>query len=480
MRYHRKSAAVFIAAVAVMGLLAACGRGGEPELSETNRMETGLDGQPEIPVITDGGAGQDQETPTEAWSGGAQGKTEAAGQARELWDGRYFKSGDFTYQLRITPGDAKEPESPILEFSKKDAEWSDAYTSLHCFRLESRAADGTYTLKDTISGQEEMEFTIDWKWNGPVVLHGDMEEAGTYYSYDANLRSPELFDRPFNETDLIGLTREEIKIMRNQFYAVYGRAFTTPEMKTYFEGQTWYQPRIAADSFDEGILRGLERRNIDFLKSAEDSYDETHASETEAAYDALQTAPYRNLLPERGEIYVELYSDSEHTADRGIFYEAEGSIAVPIRITREEYLALEDGKTLELVSDELTGKISVLKKAEDTQYGDYVLMDRENQDENTASYVFLSYEPFSQTFSMWENSADTIFKKVYEGSIYVLKGACEEWYNYFSLQERPEGAGAFRVMEFDEVSPYDRSPYRGNVLITDGKGYVKALYFMGD
>lgn len=440
----RKIVAVMV--LFAMGFLVACRRDGETDTWVIKQTESGVNDQAEISAT----------------------------------DGRYFKSGDFMYQLRIAPGDAEKPDSPILEFSKREAEGSNAYMSLHFFRLDSQAADGTYKLEDMISGQEGTEFTIDWTWNGPVVLHGDMEEAGTYYSYDGNLRRPELFERPFNDTDLIGLTREDIRILRNQFYAVYGRAFTSPEMKTYFEGQQWYRARVDADIFDEGIMTGLERRNINFLKEAEDTYDEARSMELQSAYDALPETPYLHLLPTFGEINVELYSDFKHTADHGIFYEAKGTIAVPIRITRAEYQALENGKTLELVSDELNGKTSFLKKAGDTQYGDYVLMDQENQAEGMASYVFLSYEPYSQTFSMWENSADTIFKKVYEGNIFVLKGACEEWYNYFNLQKRPDSAGAFRVMEFDEVTPNELSPYHGNVLVTDRKGYVKALYFVGD
>ena len=49
-----------------------------------------------------------------------------------------------------------------------------------------------------------------------------------------------------------------------------------------------------------------------------------------------------------------------------------------------------------------------------------------------------------------------------EGNVFVLKGACEEYYNYFNLSERPQGAGAFRVMEFNENDPYGPSPYMGN------------------
>lgn len=428
----------------------------------------------------DGTGGQNQ-----AGTGASQAgrKNTGASQSKvtaEMIGGSYFKSGDFTYRLRVTPGTPENPDFPVLEFVKRDPNFSNAFSMLHTFRLDTPAADGTYTLTDSAGGQAGSSFTIDWTVGGPVVLHGEMEEAGTYYPVDGNLMMPELFARPLNQSDLIGLTQDELKLMRNQFYAVYGREFKTEAMKTYFESQPWYKARFGADGFNELLLGGLERRNIAFLKAAEDSFDEAQAREIKSGYAALPPAPYEDLLPERGEIWVELYSDAGHTVDRGLYYQAKGTISVPITITRDQYISLNEGTQLELVSDGLTGETVILRKAQDTQYGDYVLIDPKNPDEASGTYVNFSYEPYSQTFSMWTDSVDTVFKTVYEGNVFVLKGACEEYYNYFNLSERPQGAGAFRVMEFNENDPYGPSPYMGNQLVTDAKGYIKALYFMGD
>lgn len=47
-----------------------------------------------------------------------------------------------------------------------------------------------------------------------------------------------------------------------------------------------------------------------------------------------------------------------------------------------------------------------------------------------------TYNPDSGLYSFWANSADTRFKRVYQGVVYVLKGACEEYYGYFDMPRR--------------------------------------------
>ena len=211
------------AAITLGLLLAACGRQGMEHMTGSSPAETAENG--ETGAQTDGTGGQNQ-----AETGASQAGRKKAGASQsevtaERIGGSYFKSGDFTYRLRVTPGTPENPDFPVLEFVKRDPNFSNAFSALHTFRLDAPAADGTYTLTDSAGGQTGGSFTIDWKVGGPVVLRGEMEEAGTYYPLAGNLIMPELFTRPLNQSDLIGLTRDELKLMRNQFYAVYGREF---------------------------------------------------------------------------------------------------------------------------------------------------------------------------------------------------------------------------------------------------------------
>ncbi|MCQ4838052.1 YARHG domain-containing protein, partial [[Clostridium] symbiosum] len=37
------------------------------------------------------------------------------------------------------------------------------------------------------------------------------------------------------------MSREDLRIIRNQFYAVYGRKFQSADLIEYFEAEPWYR-----------------------------------------------------------------------------------------------------------------------------------------------------------------------------------------------------------------------------------------------
>lgn len=421
-----------------------------------------------------------------------QGKEDAAGaeqipganlsaQAAALC-GQYFKAGDFASRLFVSPGEPDSRGILQVHFSKRDKAFSNAFTKIHELSLPYKDGTSSYSLEDTAYGSSGAAFTVVLNKDGSITLQGSTEAAGDYYAMEDSLVMSDAFSRPLNDTDLIGLNLDDMQLLRNQFYAVYGRIFKNEKLKSYFETEPWYKGNIDGDQFSEELLSGIEKRNIAFLKAAEEKYDERQALEQKTAYDALPAAPYLELLPKKGEIYFNIYSDFEHAADRGIYYEAEGTIYVPITVTREQLKTVDAGDSVELVTDELTGKTSVLKKSQNPDYGMYVLTDKNDSGKESGDYVMASYEADIGTYRLWGDSDDTRFKRVYEGSIYVLKGACEEYFGYFDLpvKDREEMAGSYRVMDFNEVTPYGPSPYEGNEPVTDPKGYIKALYFHGD
>lgn len=74
------------------------------------------------------------------------------------------------------------------------------------------------------------------------------------------------------------MSREDLRIIRNQFYAVYGRKFQSADLTEYYEAEPWYRGNTEAGQFDEAILGGLIKRNIAFLNDAEEKYDAGQAA----------------------------------------------------------------------------------------------------------------------------------------------------------------------------------------------------------
>lgn len=397
--------------------------------------------------------------------------------------GWYFKEGDFCYRMELLPGEEPDKRGYVqMTYSVRYMdevyrEWSNALLPLHTFDMPYGGEDGTYVLQDRGNDGAAADYTVTMKADGTVMLEGDTEAAGVYYPCKGNLIMPEQYRRPLNDTDLIGLKKEDLRLLRNEIYAVHGRKFSSQDLQTYFGGRDWYRGKAGPENFDESVLGGMMRRNVAFLKAAEDACDEKAAVIDGQAYAALPQAPYLDVLPESGEVLVSISSDIAGVTDKGIYSVAKGSISVPVTMSPDQYKQLEAGGTVELIVDELTGETAVLTKSQNPEGGTYCF-----GDESFGDYTEASYDRLSGCWFLWANSADTRFKRVYEGDIFVLKGACEEFYHNFDMPDdkRIKGPGNYRVMDFNETDIWDQAPYSGNILVADSKGYVKALYFWGD
>lgn len=74
------------------------------------------------------------------------------------------------------------------------------------------------------------------------------------------------------ESDLAGLSQEQLRIARNEILARHGRKFGSGELQAYFESKPWYNGTLTGEEFDEqagSLLSPVEQYNIDFILSHE-------------------------------------------------------------------------------------------------------------------------------------------------------------------------------------------------------------------
>ena len=82
---------------------------------------------------------------------------------------------------------------------------------------------------------------------------------------------PESSIRLLSISDLAGLSKEQLRIARNEIYARHGRMFATEELQQYFNSKSWYRGTISASSFSESMLSQLEKDNIKLIQEREDA-----------------------------------------------------------------------------------------------------------------------------------------------------------------------------------------------------------------
>lgn len=77
---------------------------------------------------------------------------------------------------------------------------------------------------------------------------------------------PQASERLLTSSDLSGMSKQDLKIMRNEIFARHGYIFKTAEMKSYFANQSWY-----SGQYDDvtSMLSNIEKQNIELVKKYE-------------------------------------------------------------------------------------------------------------------------------------------------------------------------------------------------------------------
>jgi WD40 repeat protein len=96
---------------------------------------------------------------------------------------------------------------------------------------------------------------------------GRQQQQLAYLDVDRTpLDAPELLDELVETATTDGMSRRDLRILRNMVYARRGRPFRSPLLRAYFERLDWYK---ADPAYTDDRLTPVDRRNIKLVMSAE-------------------------------------------------------------------------------------------------------------------------------------------------------------------------------------------------------------------
>lgn len=113
-----------------------------------------------------------------------------------------------------------------------------------------------------------------------AVIKG-LEDGGGYdydydydydYGYDGDAYEDfpsYLFSRELTYSDISGLSKAELRILRNYIYAANGYIFKSPDLREYFSRFSWYSPRYSNEGVVWDNFSAIEKHNVQFIKSYE-------------------------------------------------------------------------------------------------------------------------------------------------------------------------------------------------------------------
>lgn len=74
--------------------------------------------------------------------------------------------------------------------------------------------------------------------------------------------------------DLAGLTKEQLRLARNEIYARHGMIFGREDLAAYFSSKSWYEPTVAFDDFYNVVeMSEIEEANVVFILEIENEME---------------------------------------------------------------------------------------------------------------------------------------------------------------------------------------------------------------
>ncbi|MBS5546469.1 MAG: YARHG domain-containing protein [Lachnospiraceae bacterium] len=159
-----------------------------------------------------------------------------------------------------------EDEGSIWEMFEEESSQSQTAAATEAASLpsETTTAWGNNPAGTTAAwGNNPSGTAAAWETNPSVNSGVSAQGSGGYILPDSS-------SRQLTESDLLGLTSEQLRIARNEIYARHGRKFQDEELQAYFDSQPWYNGTIDPAQFDDmSLLSQLERSNLEVIKKRE-------------------------------------------------------------------------------------------------------------------------------------------------------------------------------------------------------------------
>ena len=114
---------------------------------------------------------------------------------------------------------------------------------------------------ELISNDKNIRVSISQE--GEVFQSNEPNQVGINQAFSYDIAC----NRLLTENDVIGMSKKDLRIMRNWIYARHGRIFKKKDLQVYFSGFDWYKPRYVDIPYSS--LSDIEQKNIDLIKRYE-------------------------------------------------------------------------------------------------------------------------------------------------------------------------------------------------------------------
>ncbi|WP_242237770.1 YARHG domain-containing protein [Bacillus cereus group sp. BfR-BA-01316] len=180
---------------------------------------------------------------------------------------------DLTLQGQYITVQTNEPgatlyvnQKPVTALTGEEITWGPIATDgSAAIYLERNGENGREMTKvETVTALSAYSLPFQKKSTEKTVVYNVTPPPATGYVYNGFI-FPDSDTRKLTSADLRYLTKERLKIARNEIYARHGHIFQTKDMQAYFLKQSWYRE----NPYFTGKLTDIEVYNVELIKSRE-------------------------------------------------------------------------------------------------------------------------------------------------------------------------------------------------------------------
>lgn len=121
--------------------------------------------------------------------------------------------------------------------------------------------------KELVRDQEKLEKLI------ATAEKAETDKKNAVVKKDSEYIIPDSNSRYLTESDISGLSLQQLNYAKNEIYARRGRKFDSVELQEYFGSKSWYRGTIEPAQFTNDMLNDYEIKNADLLSAREFAID---------------------------------------------------------------------------------------------------------------------------------------------------------------------------------------------------------------
>ena len=121
--------------------------------------------------------------------------------------------------------------------------------------------------KELVRDQEKLEKLI------ATAEKAETDKKNAVVKKDSEYIIPDSNSRYLTESDISGLSLQQLNYAKNEIYARRGRKFDSVELQEYFGSKSWYRGTIEPSQFTNDVLNDYEIKNADLLSAREFAID---------------------------------------------------------------------------------------------------------------------------------------------------------------------------------------------------------------